>query len=160
MNLYELADAYTQLLEIEDITPENFQMALDSINGEIDEKLFNIGRLVRNIEAEVAGIKAEEERLCKKRKAAENTVIRLKEYARSAMIMTGKTKSSDGVITWAIQNNPAKVEIDPDIEISHDVCKHVPESWVPDKNTIAQRLKGGVDIPGCKLVVEQGVRLK
>lgn len=160
MNLYELTDVYTQLLDIEDITPEDFKMAFDSISGEIDEKLCNIGRLVRNLESEALGIKTEEERLAKKRKAAENTVIRLKEYARTAMIATGKTKSTDGIITWAIQNNPAKVEIDPGIEITHDVCKYIPESWVPDKNAIAQLLKGGVEVAGCKLVVEQGVRFK
>lgn len=160
MRLYELAEAYDDLMNLDELDKETFDMALQAIEGEIDKKLCNIGRLVRNLEAEATGIKTEEERLAKKRKSTENTVTRLKEYARTAMIATGKTKSTDGIITWVIQNNPAKVEIDPDIEITHDVCKYIPESWVPDKNAIAQLLKGGVEVNGCKLVVEQGVRLK
>jgi len=160
MTLYELTEAYTDLMNLDELDTETFDMALSAINESLDKKLANIGRLVRNLESDSMALKTEEERLNKKRKTIENSIARLKEYAKQALITTGKTKSSDGIITWGIQNNPPKVEIEQGAEIDHAWCNQVPESWVPDKTAIANALKSGSVIQGCKLIVEQGVRLK
>lgn len=160
MNLYELTEAYNALIEIDDIDPCDFAFALDTINGELDDKLCSIGRLVRNLEAECAGIKCEEERLAKKRKAHESKIDRLKEYVKSAMLATGRTKASDGIITWGIQKNPASVQIDGTAAIPHELCRYTPESWTPDKKLIAEKLKSGEAVDGCTLIQTEGVRLK
>lgn len=160
MTLYELTDAMAQLEDMDDIDPQTLADTLEGLQMELDEKLLNIGRWVRNLEAEATGIKSEEERLYKKRKAMENRAASLKEFVRQAMIAVDKRKVSDGVITWGIQNNPARVELKPDAEIPHEWCTHNPETWVPDKNLIGQALKGGNALPFAELVQEQGVRLR
>lgn len=160
MNLYEITSAMNILNEMDDIDPQTLADTIEGLQMELDEKLMNIGRWVRNLEAESTGIKVEEERLSKKRKAIENKVVSLKEYVRQAMLAVDKKKSSDGVITWAIQQNPPKVEIDPDAELPLCWLREIPARHEYDRNAIGQALKGGADIPGCRLISEQGVRLK
>lgn len=159
MTLYDLTYQFTLISNMEDADPQVIADTLESLEGEIEDKLLNIGRLVRNMESESEIIKAEEKRLSDKRRTLEKKVEGLKEYVRQAMLQTGKKKVNDGVITWAIQLNPPKVVVEPEADIP--LCWYT-EKVIRDldKNAIKQAIVGGATIPGCKLVQEQAIRLK
>jgi len=159
MKLYEVIEAYQDLMNLEDIDEETFRTALGAVHETLDQKICSIGRLVRNIEADSNALKAEEERLYKKRKAIEKTIERLKQYALDAMVATGRTKATDGIVTFSTQLNPPKVVVDPDADIP--LCWYVEKvERNLDKNAIKQALVSGATIPGCTLVAETGIRLK
>ena len=158
MTLYELQCQYNELMNL-DLEEDVFADTLESLEGEITDKLCNIGRVVRNIEAEANAIEAEEKRLYAKRKALTKRVEHLKAYALSAMVMMDKHKVNDGVITWSTQLNPPKVIVDPDADIP--LCWYVEKvERNLDKNAIKQALVSGATVPGCTLVAETGIRLK
>jgi len=71
--LYQLTENYIKfneyansLIESDDITEEDLQMlvdTLDSINDSIEYKVENIVKFMKNLEGDIAAYKAEEERL-------------------------------------------------------------------------------------------------
>lgn len=159
MTLYELSQQFDFISNMDDADPQTIADTLESLEGDIQEKLLNIGRYVRNIESEADSIKTEEKRLADKRRVIEKKVERLKDYVAQAMKLIGKTKVNDGVITWAIQLNPPKVDVDANADIP--LCWYT-EKVVRDldKNAIKQAIVGGATIPGCRLIQEQSLRLK
>jgi hypothetical protein len=159
MTLYELSQQFDFISNMEDADPQTIADTLESLEGDIQDKLLNIGRYVRNIEAEADSIKTEEKRLADKRRVIEKKVERLKDYVADAMKLIGKTKVNDGVITWSLQMNPPKVVVDDESSIPVSFVKQVITETV-DKNAIKQALQGGNVVPGCHLEQEQGLRLK
>ena len=79
--LYELANNYrnlTELIDREDVEQDLIQNALKECHGDIEEKVDNIVKLIRNTESDIEGYKAEEKRLNARRKSLENTVTSFK----------------------------------------------------------------------------------
>lgn len=71
MKLYELTQAYNQVLEMaEDLDTETLQDTLDSIREPIKEKAENIIKMVKSMDAEADGLAKEAERLTKRKKSA------------------------------------------------------------------------------------------
>ena len=72
--LYELTEQYQQLLQLledPDEDPRVIADTMEGIEGELEDKADGYGRIIRQLEAESASLKAEEERLARKRKAAD-----------------------------------------------------------------------------------------
>ncbi|HDU0469623.1 TPA: siphovirus Gp157 family protein, partial [Listeria monocytogenes] len=70
MKLYELTQAYNQVLEMaEELDTETLQDTLDSIREPIEEKAENIIKMVKSIEVEAEGLAKEVERLTKRKTA-------------------------------------------------------------------------------------------
>jgi FtsZ-binding cell division protein ZapB len=112
--LYELVN---QLNFLNSIDPEDEEQekrideTLAMLQLNIEEKAIGIAKYVINIKGYMEMLKAEEERLHKKRKAAENRMEHLKGYLfkemRAAAIMTIK----GDVCTISIKQNPPSVEV-------------------------------------------------
>jgi predicted nucleic acid-binding Zn-ribbon protein len=66
-------------VELESEMQEALEDALNNLSEDIEIKLENYAKIIKNFESDIAGLKAEEERLAKKRKAMENSIKNMKQ---------------------------------------------------------------------------------
>ena len=111
MTIYELTDQYRQLLELAedpdtDITV--FQDTMEGLEGEIEEKAENYGRVIRELEGRAAALDAEIERMTKLKVAAKRSIMWMKEALQFAMEGTGKTKIKTEHFNFSVATNGGK----------------------------------------------------
>ena len=156
--LYELTNDFQQVQSMIEEGHEGLEDTLEAINLSIEDKLENIGKVIRNLEAEVNAYKEEEKRLADKRKSIENNIKNLKGYAEEALRVTGERKIKAGLFTFSIQKNPPSVVINDEKLIPKQF--YVPVEPKLDKSTIKDLLKNGESVPGAELVQSEGVRIR
>ena len=160
-SLYQLTENYNNILELADnpeVTEDMIKEALDSISEEIELKAVNIAKLIKSIESDIAGVKAEKDRLAAKEKSMSNKVKNLKEYLYSAMKLTGKEKIKTDLFSFNIQKNPASVNVISDTDIPEEVLVEMPKQI--NKKAILEKLKAGETVPGCELQQTTSLRIK
>lgn len=90
MKLYELTQAYNQVLEMaEDLDTETLQDTLDSIREPIKEKAENIIKMVKSMDAEADGLAKEAERLTKRKKSARSKSKKYERVFRKRNVKSG-----------------------------------------------------------------------
>ena len=150
-NLYELKNEFNTLwsiLEDELVDDEALSGAWDTATEDLADKLENCCKYIKNCETEIAGLKAEEERLNARRKAKENAVKRLKELMQDAMNAAGEKKIPCGTFTVSIQNNAPSVVMD------EQYVENVPAEYLRlrepevDRKKILEALKDGKNLDG------------
>ena len=159
--LYELNQAYQSLAELlsdPEIPEGDIMAALSGVMDEINIKVGNMARLVKNLQADAAIIKTEEQRLAARRRAYENRADGVKRYAQQVMEQAGTSKIKDALLTVAIQNNPAAVAI-------IDETKIPAEYWTQPAPTVSPQaikdaIKAGVDVPGAELRQTASLRIR
>lgn len=93
--LYELTDELSRLLDaiaLGDIPEEAIADTLEGVSGEFDEKCDNIACAIKNLRAEAALIKGEEENLAERRRKKERDADSLTKYLSAAMQKLGKMR--------------------------------------------------------------------
>ena len=144
--IYELTSDYLNLLELAedpDIDEQAFMDTLEGIEGALEDKADGYAKVMRMLEADAKGIKAEEDRLSARRKTIENNIKRMKQSLQYAMEATGKTKFKTQLFSFNVQNNPASVVMDePDVA-------NIPERFLKykdpeiDRKAIKDAIKAG-----------------
>lgn len=157
MNLYELSLSFQEVQNM-DLDPEVMKDTLDSIEDAIESKAENIAKLIRNLESDVSAYKEEEDRLKTKRQATENKVKWLKTYLEDNMKLTEKTKFKSGMFNFAIQKNPASVNITDEKAIPEEFLIQQPPKV--DKTSLKEILKRGIEVPGAELKQTEGLRIR
>lgn len=157
-SLYSLTGDYLQLQEMIEDGHEGLEDTLESIEDAIEDKLEKTTMIIRNLETEIAGYKAEEERLAKRRKTAENTVKRLKQGMEDAMLASGRKKVKTKLFSFNIQKNAPSVAVLDDALIPKQF--YVPVDPRLDKKGIMERLKAGENVPGVELKQSESLRIK
>ena len=112
---------------------------LEELEGEYLDKLEACGLYVKNSQAEIEAMKAEEKRLADRRRVKENKVQRLKEYMLQSMEATD-TKKLDTPKVYISTRKSQKVIIDNDDKIPLD---YIIITARPDKAAIKKALKDG-----------------
>lgn len=158
MKLYELTNSFQQIQSMIEAGEEDLTDTLESIDLAIEDKLENIGKVIRNLEAETTAFKEEEKRLADKRKSIENNIKNLKLYVEHELKRTGKTNVKAGLFTFAIQKNPPSVKINDESLIPKSYFIQ-PEPRV-DKTSLRKALNGGELIPGVQLIQGEGLRIR
>ena len=163
-NIYEITQDYLKLMELAsdpEIDPEIIADTFEGIDGELEIKAENYAKIMKNLEGDIAALKAEEERLAKKRKAIENNIKRMKVALQEAMELTGKTKFKTDLFSFGIQKNAPSVVID-----AADI-RDIPEEYLKykepdvDKTAIKNAINAGVDFEGlAHLEVSQSLRIR
>lgn len=163
-NIYELTQDYLRLLEMAEdpeLDPEVIADTFEGIEGELEIKAENYAKVMKNLEGDIAALKAEEERLAKKRKAIENNIKRMKGTLQEAMELTGKTKFKTELFSFGIQKNAPSVVID-----AADI-RDIPEDYLKfkepevDKTAIKNAINAGVNFEGlAHLEVSQSLRIR
>ena len=165
MTLYELTNDYMELLQMAedpDIDEQAFMDTLEGIEGALEDKADNYAKIMRMLETDAKGIRAEEDRLSARRKTIENNIKRMKQSLQYAMEATGKTKFKTQLFSFNVQNNPASVVMDePDVA-------NIPERFLKykdpdiDRKAIKDAIKAGdedaMDI--AHLEQTRGLRIK
>lgn len=162
MKLYELTSDFRQLYEASDDfedDPDAWFDTLEGIEGEIDEKVLNIGKMIQAFRVEVDGMKKAEESMRTRRKARENAIERMKEYIMYNLDVVGKKRVDDLEIGVSVRATPASVRIDDEdafIAWAQDNRDDLLKYAAPtiNKTAVKQELTEGKEIAGAHL--EQG----
>ena len=162
-SIYELAGAYLQILEMmedPDLDSQTLADTMEGVEGELEMKAESYAKIMKNLEGDVAALKAEEERLANRRKAIENNIKNMKITLQSMMTFTGKVKFKTDLFSFGIQKNAPSVVIDTDINnLPTEFLKFKdPE---PDKAKLKEALKNGEDLSGyCHLEQSESLRIR
>lgn len=158
--LYELKSEYIQLRDMAgdpDISPEALRDTMDAINGELEDKADGYAKVIRELEAEEAGLDAEIKRLQARKSAVSGNKGRIKDALESAMRETGKLKFKTALFSFGIQKNPPSVAIlSENIPLDYLV---VPEPQ-PDKKRILAELKAGASFDWAELKQTEALRIR
>lgn len=159
MNLYELTAnaAYLQnLLEEGDIDEEIFRDSMESLM--LDDKVESVCKVIRNLEANAAAFKEEEQRLAKKRTTLENGVKRLKESLLNLMETTKCKKYTAGLFTLTLGTSAGSVKILDETVLP--ACYLTPQPPKVDRTAIGAAIRAGQEVPGAELEKSSYVKIK
>lgn len=107
-SLYELTEQYLTLMELAydpDVDDQTFFDTLEGLNGEIENKADGYAKIITKMNADIAGLRAEEERLALRRKSLERRSKQLKDNLEYCMRAMGKTKFKTLLFSFNIQKN-------------------------------------------------------
>lgn len=155
-NIYELKkdfDTLWSVLEDELVDPEALLGAFDTVTEELDIKLENCCKYIKNQEAVIAGLKEEEKRISQKRKAKENAIERLKQLMKETLDAAGEKKREVGTFSVSVQANPKSVVLDvPLSDIPSDYLKFKEPEL--DKKKLKEEIESGVAPEGIDHLVQ------
>lgn len=162
MTLYEIDNAYQNLYEAYEAaeTEEEKQAILDtleSLDGALEVKLENYGKMYKNAMSEYEALKAEKQRLEKRMKTAQNLALKLKENVKTYLETNGKTKYTAGIFKYTVRKNPPSVVVD---DINALPSKYVSVVYKPLNADIKKALADGEDIQGAHLESATGLLIK
>ena len=155
MKLYEITDIYLNLENIDDEI--DITAALENIDGALEEKLENVAKLVRNLEAEAKAYEEEEKRLRAQKQAAKNRVESIKRYVKENLEEIGRDKVEAGIFKWSLQNGPGRVEITDETKIPEEFFV---KEIKPLKAEIKKAIEEGVITEGAEIVRDKSLRLR
>lgn len=151
MTIYEITSDYLQLMQMmedPELDPQTLADTMEGIEGELEDKADNYARVMKNMEADLNGIKAEIDRLSTRKKTIENNIKRMKEALQFSMETTGKTKFKTELFSFGIRKNaPAVIMDEPYIE-------NVPERFLKysdptiNRTAIKEAIQNGEDLEG------------
>ena len=160
MRLYELTEALQHVECIiesaEGELTEETEKYLDALQMERSAKLESIAKILKNTEAQTKALKAEEERLAKKRKSLAGRTDWLKGYVLNNINASEKVEV--GIFTFSVRSSQA-VEVE-DLEKLPDEYKRVEYRESPDKKKILEMFKEGNAVPGAHVEKRFSLQLK
>jgi hypothetical protein len=161
LTLYQLSANYLQALEAltdpeADLPAEVINDTLEALAGELEDKVVNVAKFLRNMETMAEAIKAAEADMAKRRKSLENRVQWLKDYLKCNMEHSGITHIESPYFKLSIQNNPPAVDI-LDENLVPDEFKEPVINWKIDKIAIRKAILAGQSVSGASLA--NGMRL-
>lgn len=162
LKLYDLTDSYKAIADMidESAPDEALQMALQQIEGAIEEKAEGAAKLIKMLDYDADVYKSEEKRLAERRKVIENKRDSIKEYVKQQMEKVGTDKLKLPTVTLALQNNPPSVQIIDVKAIPAKFLTIIPEQHVPDKKAILEVFKAGDIVPGAEVTIGKHLRIR
>lgn len=164
VTLYALADTYLEAIATLEALQDEGELdaqavadTLEGIGGEFDAKAVAVGAYVRGLDAQVARLKSEENRLADMRKRVAARQEHLTAYLAAQMRRLGKTKIEGIPATLTVKKNPPAIVID---DLAALPPEYVQEeiTFKPDKTALAKSIKAGATVAGAHL--EQSTRLE
>lgn len=157
-----LEDAAEDDMLIEAETGEliSVSQALDALRMEREAKLENVACWVKNLSAEADAIREEENRLIKRRKAAEMKAANLKAWLLAAMTREDGTtdKLKTGRVMVSVKRNPPSTVVDDALLPS--TYKVAKITYQANKELIKRELLAGGEVPGAHLEYGRSVVIK
>lgn len=176
MKLYQLTADFEQvraLLDDPDVDDQAVWDTLEGLQGEAEDKLLAIGRLIRERDAEQQAVKAEIDRLVNRHDRLMRQSDGLRTYAQLHMERMGLERVKDAAITLRLQHGPPAVEV-MDLAVIPSTFKRatlrlaaheVPEGYEDravydvDKKAILAAHKDGASVQGTAVVQRKHLRL-
>lgn len=160
-NIYQLTNDFLhvqELIEEGELDLEMLQNTLECLDYEIEEKAEGYAKIIKNLTAEIEGLKKEEERFANKRKSIENSIANLKKNLETAMILTGKKKFKTNLFSFNIQKNAPSVKILDETKIPKEF--KIPQPDKIDNKAIIQQIKEGKEFDWAKLEQSESLRIR
>ena len=156
-SLYELSQNYVKALDFltdpeNDIDQITAVDTIESLDGELDDKIANVARMIVMLEHQADGIDEVAKRQRDRAKAIENKSAWLSDYLKESMQRTGHDKVDAADIAIKLAKTPASVKIMDESAIPSVFWREKIERVV-DKT--ARKAAGGC--PGA--VIETGLRV-
>ncbi|BDU87276.1 hypothetical protein SNUCP2_03590 [Clostridium perfringens A] len=165
MKLYELTQNYRNLESLldnlgeqEGLTVEMIHGALGQVEDDINTKIENTCKVIKEIESDSIGIGEEIKRLSALKKQKENTVKKLKEYVEFEMNGIGLTKVEGKLFKISFINTKVVNVTDQSKLEERFINRKVTET--ANKTEIKKALKNGEIIEGAELVENKSLQIK
>ena len=161
--LYDLSEAVRSVLDgsfaVDAETGEIFDSeSLDVLDGLVDDKLEACCKYMRELGAEAEAIKAEEQRLAQRRRAAEARAQRFRGYVLGCMERAGKQKIKTPLFSmWIGHSHNLEVT---DADALPEQFVSIRSERVIDKRAIKDAIKAGAEIPGARLVESTSLQVR
>ena len=155
MKLYEIAEMYEAMESLDESI--DITAALENIDGALEEKLENVAKLGRNLEAEAKAYEEEERRLRAQKQAAKNRIESIKRYVKENLEEIGRDKVEAGIFKWSLQNGPGRVEITDETKIPEE---YFVTEIKPLKSEIKKAIEEGIITEGAEIVRDKSLRLR
>ena len=157
--LYKLTDRYITIegmLDSDIATKEEVQASLDDIKEQIGDKVESIAKIVLSQKASIEAIKAEEDRLARRKEAMHNNMEWLKNYLLVEMLSTKTLKVKRDLLTVTVADNPPSIEVVDLDAIPAEYRRTIPETWQPDRKAMIEHFKGtGEIIAGTDVIMDR-----
>ncbi len=147
MNLYELTANYLALQQMIEDPEADMQMindTMEAIDGDIEDKADGYAKVIKNMEASIVAIKAEQDRLTARKNLLDLGIKTLKKNLEASMIATGKRKFKTDLFSFSIQKNGGKAPVILDVADT---------SELPDELV---RIKEEPDMEAIRNMLDQG----
>lgn len=167
LHLWQLSAQYSslmQLMESEELAPEQIKDTIEAIEGELEAKLINCGYVVLNLESAAIAIKnaAAKQMVRAERLAKRADSLRAYMLFHAQCVNMKPIEHTDFVLR--LVNNTPSVVIDDPRQIPASFMRtpepEPPPQDVPDKQAIAKALKQGIEVPGAHLYRGQRIELQ
>ena len=165
MKLYELTQNYRNLESLldnlgeqEGLTVEMINGALGQVEDDINTKIENTCKVIKEIEADSIGIDEEIKRLSALKKQKENAVKKLKEYVEFEMNGIGLNKVEGKLFKISFRKSKVVKVLD-ETKIPKEFIK-VKTTESISKTDLGQALKNGEIIEGAELVENKTLQIK
>ncbi|HII4440504.1 TPA: siphovirus Gp157 family protein [Clostridium perfringens] len=165
MKLYELTQNYRNLENLldnlgeqEGLTVEMINGALGQVEDDINTKIENTCKVIKEIEADSIGIDEEIKRLSALKKQKENTVKKLKEYVEFEMNGIGLTKVEGKLFKISFRKSKVVNVLD-ETKIPKEFIK-IKTTETISKTDLGKALKNGEIIEGAELVENKSLQIK
>jgi len=158
-SLYELTGQFLTIYQL-DIDDETKTDTLEAIDWQeqFEQKAEGYAHVIKNLEADVAMYKAEEESFKAKKQAAQKKLDYVKDNIMTAMNVTGQIEVRSGALTLKVQKNRESVQVDEGLLPKKYFAKKI--ELKPDKTTLKELLKAGKKIKGAELVRTEKLVIK
>lgn len=165
MKLYELTQNYRNLESLldnlgdqEGLTVEMIHGALGEVEDDINIKIENTCKVIKEIEADSIGIDEEIKRLSALKKQKENAVKKLKEYVEFEMNGIGLNKVEGKLFKISFRKSKVVKVLD-ETKIPKEFIK-VKTTESISKTDLGKALKSGEIIEGAELVENKTLQIK
>lgn len=145
-----------------EIDEDIWRDTLESIDGEVEDKLDAMEYVMEGYENDLAVLQKEEERLkevVKNKKATESRIKSLKGFMAYFLDQAGKKKIATDNHIYSVRNLKASVETNDDLPDEY-IVEHTKVERKPDKNRLYKELKAGAEIPGAWLKANRKAVIK
>ena len=162
MKLYELSDAYKELLEREDLDPQAVVDTLDAIKDEIETKADNIASLIDELQSSAERKKEKAKAWSESSRADAQRAKWLKQYLTSELDNAKLKKVETENHLLNVRNFKASTVIDDEDKIPDQYRNYAKYEGMYDvmKQDVYAALKGGKDVPGAHLEPNRNVVIK
>ena len=158
IGLFDLTQMQRRVLDgiavVDEETGEYYDISnIGELDGRIEEKIDACACYVKELEAEIAEMKSEEQRISKRRKAREGKADRIKALMLDGMNACGMVRNETARACVKLRNTRF-VDV-------YDMGE-LPDAFVrvkqePDKNAIKDAISKGEDIPGARMADRQSL---
>lgn len=160
--LWEINSQIEEILMFEDMVDpetgevrEDLMEKLDQLEIDRDEKLENIGIVMKELNAEIIAIKSEIDALKKRMTSKANRLDRISKYVSHTL---GGKKFESPKVAFSFKRSE-KVDIVNEDLVPEEYCDYRTEKKVI-KTDIKKALKDGKEVPGCILVENMNLQVK